>query len=427
MEEIFITKIKINKVRHLENIEIPIDEKERKHLILTGKNGSGKTSVLLYLKEYLRLFQGVDIFKNYTFKNYEQQRRNISEWQKKILSKEEILRILKTNQPRMQFLKAKINEYQVSIEKAQKEIDLYESIIPDIKNIFSLEELYNQGNFILCFFDAKRISTFQEPNGIHKLTLKNTYQLDEKTGNLFLQYIVNLKADRSFARDDEKQDIIKSIDEWFFKFEGLLKEIFSDPNLTLEFDSKNYTFHIIASNREKIGFNTLSDGYSAIINIVIELILRMEEKAAKIYDMQGIVLIDEIETHLHIELQKKVLPFLTTLFPKVQFIVSSHSPFVLNSIENAVVYDLENKIRVSDLSVYSIDGIVENYFDIDKYSQSVKEKIKEYENLVSKDNPSEQEKERLFELRILFKKIPEDFAPELVSLFQQIEIRRLGK
>lgn len=40
MEEIFITKIKINKVRHLENIEIPIDEKERKHLILTGKNES---------------------------------------------------------------------------------------------------------------------------------------------------------------------------------------------------------------------------------------------------------------------------------------------------------------------------------------------------------------------------------------------------
>ena len=242
-----------------------------------------------------------------------------------------------------------------------------------------------------------------------------------------MQYIVNLKADRSFARDDKKEDTVRSIDEWFLKFEGLLKEVFSDPSLTLEFDSKNYTFHIITSNREKIGFNTLSDGYSAILNIVTEIILRMEEKSSKIYDMQGIVLIDEIETHLHIELQKKVLPFLTTLFPKVQFIVSSHSPFVLNSIDNAVVYDLENKIRVSDLSAYSIDGIVENYFDIDKYSKSIKEKIKEYEELVSKKDQTENEKERLLELRLLFKKIPEDFAPELVSLFQQIELRRLGK
>ena len=153
----------------------------------------------------------------------------------------------------------------------------------------------------------------------------------------------------------------------------------------------------------------------------------MEEKSSKIYDIQGIVLIDEIETHLHIELQKKVLPFLTTLFPKVQFIVSSHSPFVLNSIENAVVYDLENKIRVTDLSAYSIDGIVENYFDIDKYSKSIKEKIIEYENLVSKQEQTEKEKERLLELKIFLKKIPEDFAPELVSSFQQIEIRRLGQ
>ena len=45
-EDIFITKLQINSVRHLKDIEIPISETERKHLILTGKNGSGKTSVL---------------------------------------------------------------------------------------------------------------------------------------------------------------------------------------------------------------------------------------------------------------------------------------------------------------------------------------------------------------------------------------------
>ena len=53
MEDIFIKNIHINKVRHLENIDIPISETERKHLILTGKNGSGKTSVLLEIKNWL--------------------------------------------------------------------------------------------------------------------------------------------------------------------------------------------------------------------------------------------------------------------------------------------------------------------------------------------------------------------------------------
>ena len=40
MEKIFISNIKINKVRHLENIEIKLSDQEAKHLIITGKNGS---------------------------------------------------------------------------------------------------------------------------------------------------------------------------------------------------------------------------------------------------------------------------------------------------------------------------------------------------------------------------------------------------
>ncbi|MEY3443569.1 MAG: hypothetical protein RLZZ519_1850, partial [Bacteroidota bacterium] len=54
MEELFITKIHIHEVRHLKDFEIPLSETERKHLILTGRNGSGKTSVLLELNTSLQ-------------------------------------------------------------------------------------------------------------------------------------------------------------------------------------------------------------------------------------------------------------------------------------------------------------------------------------------------------------------------------------
>lgn len=46
MEQLYITKLAINKVRHLKDILIPLSENQIKHLILTGKNGSGKTSVV---------------------------------------------------------------------------------------------------------------------------------------------------------------------------------------------------------------------------------------------------------------------------------------------------------------------------------------------------------------------------------------------
>ena len=53
MEKIFISNIKINKVRHLENIEIKLSDQEAKHLIITGKNGSGKTSLLNSIATFL--------------------------------------------------------------------------------------------------------------------------------------------------------------------------------------------------------------------------------------------------------------------------------------------------------------------------------------------------------------------------------------
>ena len=53
MERIFITNLVINKVRHLKDIYIPLAGNQIKHLILTGKNGSGKTSVVEAMADYI--------------------------------------------------------------------------------------------------------------------------------------------------------------------------------------------------------------------------------------------------------------------------------------------------------------------------------------------------------------------------------------
>ena len=101
------------------------------------------------------------------------------------------------------------------------------------------------------------------------------------------------------------------------------------------------------------------------MDIIADMMIRMEKITDKSFRfmLPGIVLIDEIETHLHLELQKKILRILTELFPNIQFIVSTHSPFVLNSLENAVIYDLENHTLVENgLANVPYDGIVEGYF-----------------------------------------------------------------
>jgi hypothetical protein len=55
------------------------------------------------------------------------------------------------------------------------------------------------------------------------------------------------------------------------------------------------------------------------------------------------VIIDEIENHLHLRLQEQALPFLTQLFPGFQFITATHSPAVIASVPDAVVYDMVDR------------------------------------------------------------------------------------
>ena len=74
----------------------------------------------------------------------------------------------------------------------------------------------------------------------------------------------------------------------------------------------------------------LSAGELSLISIFGEILHQADNNQNNIplNDIQGIVLIDEVDKHLHITLQKEVLPKLFNLFPNVQFIVSSHSPFL---------------------------------------------------------------------------------------------------
>ncbi len=125
-----------------------------------------------------------------------------------------------------------------------------------------------------------------------------------------------------------------------------------------------------------------------------------------------IATIEEIETHLHLSLQKKILKILTNFFPKIQFIVSTHSPFVVMSVSNAVVFDLETSVFLKDAYLYSYPALVESYFEIQKgYSEKVELFIQEYSQLIEKEiatrNLSKEEESRQLELeRVLDKASP---------------------
>ncbi|MCD8013563.1 MAG: AAA family ATPase [Lachnospiraceae bacterium] len=401
MKQIFIKKVNINKVRHLTHIDIPVSDQRMKHLILTGKNGSGKTSLLNAICGFLdslttdkKLGEAVDITEN------------------------------RNGQYNATFLTI-IDSKKRIVEKASQEILLEMNLA-----LSAVYQKFQEGDFVVAYYRADRVFKADIPEHVEKVNTKDHYSIKETPRTVFVKYLLDMEVTESIAASKGMQEKAEKIRLWFDEFQKLLRKIFDDDSLQLNFDIDTFQFSIVMKDREPFDFNTLSSGYAAILDIVVDLIIRMDKKSDKVFDfsMPGIVLIDEIETHLHMELQKNILPFLTTLFPNVQFIVSTHSPFILNSLENVAIYDLENRLLVENgLSDIPYSGIVEGYFNANELSDTLKAKYERYKELAAQPELSDEDMDELSGLELYLDEIPDylalDIATEYRRLKQELRVR----
>lgn len=143
----------------------------------------------------------------------------------------------------------------------------------------------------------------------------------------------------------------------------------------------------------------LSDGYKRLVNIVVDIAIRCALLNKGMYGSEaychthGTVIIDEIDEHLHPALQSKVLKSLHQTFPEIQFIVSTHAPLVMSSVEKSkdnVVYRLwydeeEHDYKHVELNTYGLDSnlILEEEMFVDSRDSIVSEQLKEIKRLVS--------------------------------------------
>ena len=226
----------------------------------------------------------------------------------------------------------------------------------------------------------------------------------------------------ALARNEGKTEDADYIRQWFVGFRNILRQIFDDTTLELDFNYKDYSF-LIQTRGKSFKFTELSAGYSAALDIVADLILKMQSQnnVVRAYEKEGIVLIDEIETHLHLELQRVILPILTTIFPNIQFVVTTHSPFILNSLENAVAFDLEHREPIEDLTDYSYEALAEGYFGVRTDSSEIQMRLQRMEELIRSDRLSISDKSELEMYLQDFDKIPEAVAPAVKAKYYDLK------
>ena len=410
VDKTFMTELRINHVRHLKDITIPLSESQPKHLILTGKNGSGKTSVLK---------SAVDLLSYAVSDNFVIQ----SDCLENIAFDEQRLQTASNSESG----KLACEGIRNSIAHWNKFLSHWaDGVVLAFPSYLNLREKYLKGEYILAYYGDDREIKVQISKNIEKVDLQEVYSLKDHPSQQLVKYLVNLKTTEAFAKTNGNEARAAEIHAWFDRFQNVLRSIYSDDTLELKFDIETFAFTICQAGHDPFDFNSMSMGYAAVFDIIGDLIMRMESKRR--YDLEGLVLIDEIESHLHVDLQKKIVPILTQLFPNIQFILTTHSPFVLNSTANAVVYDLEKKLLVKDgLTDLPYEGVVEGYFDTDLLSAELRQKFTEYKGIVQKATLTDEDFARASELETYLDEVPDYLALDFSEEYSRLKLELMNR
>ena len=353
----YLQELLINDAYAVKNLRVPVFEpgQEFKHLVLTGRNGSGKTTVLKSVAVKIQL----DISDS---EKHPHQVRNLKNW------------IGSTTDS------SRIEEYSQQLKELTATETRFKSAhISSGENFFPITK-----NALIAYFPASRnatIAAVTSPTVEDKYTtaLAKPEGVADFAGQ-FKQYLVNKKVSQALAQIEGKSGKATEQNRFFKQLEQHLGRLFTDDELRLEFVSENYEFFLHLKDGRKLTFNQLSAGFSAFLSILMDLLMRVDllRKQANDYTLDpcGFVLIDEPETHLHLEMQYQILPLLTDLFPNLQFIVATHSPAVASSIKNATVFDLSTgQVLGDEAAGSSFSELMQTHFGLENEYSNVADKI----------------------------------------------------
>jgi energy-coupling factor transporter ATP-binding protein EcfA2 len=339
------------------NFKINVDGR---NVLIVGGNGSGKTSFLSVLHAVLEkhITQG-------SFNNIASLETSISSLTTSLSDRSNPIHVLEQWEQSLEHLSTQLSE--ILLPYAM----VYDSVSTVIKKRRSKE-------FFISYFPAFRkaaIDSVSHASG-SKINL-DSINMDQNLGRNLEQHLVNLRVRAALsASSDKASDRLDEISAWLEKFLDDIRYLFEDASLELHFDPDFLRFSIKQSGKSAYSFQALSSGYLAIFDIYADLLMKTAYLDVSPEKLHGIVLIDEIDVHLHVSLQRKILPFFIRSFPNIQFIVTTHSPFVVTSTTDTLIYDLTSGNESSNLSMYSIEAVVEGLLGVTPVSEEMESTIR---------------------------------------------------
>jgi len=210
--------------------------------------------------------------------------------------------------------------------------------------------------------------------------------------NLVLQWIANNIAKEAIAKNQDDEEKASKFRGSVSRLESAIEVIVGHKiNFIFKYDPMSV---IIEVDGESLEFNLLPDGLKSIISWLADLLMRMDRvkwvNNTPVFERNFILFLDEIEVHMHPKWQRKILPAVQGLFPNAQIFISTHSPFVVGSVDGAWVHRLvkPNGDSVPDGEPFlSEDGksvlhVLEEVFGVtEQFGPNVERDLKQFYNL----------------------------------------------
>ena len=207
-------------------------------------------------------------------------------------------------------------------------------------------EFKNKDKYIInAIGSGENYSPFQNfaAYGPARLIKNPRYINESKTASLFNPYSELLDIENKLEKwkNDKQEHYLESAKKIL---EQLLKPQIEKIVVKQE-GVETYVRYVEQNSKIEKKFNELASGYRSIITMIGDIIIRLSKHQQEISDftqLAGIVIIDEIDLHLHPKWQKAMVEKITELFPKIQFIASTHSPIpILGAPENTVIINVQ--------------------------------------------------------------------------------------
>ncbi len=246
-------------------------------------------------------------------------------------------------------------------------------------------------------YGSSRLMTQGKVTNFKKIQSSQSYSLFNDDGVL-LDIEVKLKE---WIRSDkaEEQQLYKSTKNVLLKLLPDISDIIIKNNEIFYIERDR---NIANKNYRPLLFEDLAAGFRSIIAMVGDIIIRLLkhnqlDSFTKIEDLSGIIIIDEFDLHLHPKWQKRFVELLTKTFPKIQFIVSTHSVIpILGAPENSIFLNVDRTVKEGitikrlDINVKTLlpnSLLTSPLFDFFDITQS--EYNAEIDNLRTEDNYNE--------------------------------------